>query len=431
MLNNTIESIVEDDLCKGCGTCISICNLMAIELSVDSRRGIYVPKVDEAICKNCGNCYKACPGNEIDFDKLNLNIFNKSSPNDVIGNYISCYIGHSADTDIRFQSASGGLVTQMLIFALDKGIIDGALVTRTKKDNPFEPEPFIARTREEIIEASKSKYFPVPANIALSEILRSNENERFAVVGLPCHIQGIRKAQECNKRLKEQIILCFGLFCSHTVNFHGMDYVLNKFKVKKEDVEKLICRGNGWPGRLTLTLKDQKDIFDENNYYELLLFKPRFFTPRFCMFCTDALCELADISFGDPWLPEYSNERIGKSIIIGRTEAGENFIKTAKNHKVIELDDVDIDKAIRSQWKGAISYKKKTSKAFYDICKLMHIETPEHSQKLLHPNVSDYLMVLMFFFCIWSSSRRQTWFFVNTFTSIELSLLKLMKILKK
>ena len=34
-----------------------------------------------------------------------------------------------------------------------------------KKDNPLEPEPFIARTREEIIEASKSKYCPVPANI--------------------------------------------------------------------------------------------------------------------------------------------------------------------------------------------------------------------------------------------------------------------------
>lgn len=431
MLNNTIESVVEYDLCKGCGTCISICNLMAIELSVDSRKGIYVPKVDEAICKNCGNCYKACPGYEIDFNKLNLNIFNKSSPNDVIGNYISCYIGHSTDIDIRFQSASGGLVTQMLIFALDKGIIDGALVTRIKKDNPFEPEPFIARTREEIIEASKSKYFPVPANIALSEILKSNENERFAVVGLPCHIQGLRKAQEYNKRLKDQIVLCFGLFCSHTVNFNGMDYLLNKFGIKKEDIKQIIWRADGWPGRLKLSLKNENAIFDENNLYGLILFKPRFFTPRFCMFCTDAMSELADISFGDPWLPEFSDEHIGKSIMISRSKIGEDFIKSANSHKVIELDEVHIDKAIRSQWKGSISYKKKTSKAFYDICKLMHIKTPEHSQILLHPNILDYLMVLMFFFCMWSSSRRQTWFFVDTFTSIELSLLKLMKILKK
>jgi coenzyme F420 hydrogenase subunit beta len=47
-------------------------------------------------------------------------------------------------------------------FALEEGIIDGALVTRMKKDRPLEPEPFIARTREEIIEASKSKYCGVP-----------------------------------------------------------------------------------------------------------------------------------------------------------------------------------------------------------------------------------------------------------------------------
>jgi len=79
-------------------------------------------------------------------------------------------------------------VTALFIFALEKGLIDGALVTGMKKDKPLEPEPFIARTREKIISARGSKYCSVPANIALKEILKAKEEERFAVVGLPCHI---------------------------------------------------------------------------------------------------------------------------------------------------------------------------------------------------------------------------------------------------
>jgi coenzyme F420 hydrogenase subunit beta len=192
-----------------------------IKLTINEKKGIYVPKLDEEKCNNCGLCYKVCPGHSVDFKNLNLEVFGKESEDILIGNYLNCYIGHATDYDIRYNSASGGLITQLLIFALEEGIIDGALVTRMKKDNPLEPEPFIARTKGEIIEASKSKYCPVPANIALKEILASKEGEKFAVVGLSCHIQGIRKAEQINKKLKERIVLHLVLFCNHGVNFIG------------------------------------------------------------------------------------------------------------------------------------------------------------------------------------------------------------------
>ena len=149
---------------------------------------------------------KVCPGHEVDFKGLNLEIFGKEPEDILIGNYLNCYVGHATDYDIRYNSASGGLVTALLIFALEEGLIDGALVTRMKKDKPLEPEPFIARTREEIIEARGSKYCPVPANVALREILEANEGERFAVVGLPCHIHGMRRAQRVDARLKERVV---------------------------------------------------------------------------------------------------------------------------------------------------------------------------------------------------------------------------------
>jgi len=96
-----------------------------------------------------------------------------------------------------------------------------------KKENPLEPEPFIARTKEEIIEASKSKYCPVPANIALKEIMDSKSGEKFAVVGLPCHIQGIRKFEEVNKILKEKN--CFAHWdCMQSCSNISCDKILNE-----------------------------------------------------------------------------------------------------------------------------------------------------------------------------------------------------------
>ncbi len=202
----TISSVVEDNLCTGCGTCIALCPNDAIEMVIDEKKGVYVPKLDGRKCNNCGICMKVCPGHEVDFKGLNLEIFGKEPEDILIGNYLNCYVGHATDYDIRYNSASGGLVTALLIFALEEGLIDGALVTRMKKDKPLEPEPFIARTREEIIEARGSKYCPVPANVALREILEANEGERFAVVGLPCHIHGMRRAQRVDARLKERVV---------------------------------------------------------------------------------------------------------------------------------------------------------------------------------------------------------------------------------
>jgi coenzyme F420 hydrogenase subunit beta len=234
--NKTIKSVVKNDLCTGCGTCIALCPEEAIKLTINEKKGIYVPEVNEEKCNNCGICYEVCPGHSVDFKGLNLETFGKEPKDVLIGNYLNCYIGHSTDYGIRYNSSSGGLVTQLLIFALEEGIIDGALVTRTKKDNPLEPEPFIARTKEEVIEATKSKYCPVPVNIVLKEILNSKEGEKFAVVGLPCHIHGIRKAEQINKKLKEKIVLHIGIFCSHTPNFWGTELLFERMKIKREDI---------------------------------------------------------------------------------------------------------------------------------------------------------------------------------------------------
>jgi len=205
---------------SGCGSCYSICPENCISIS-KSNNGTYYPKIDHSKCTNCGLCIKVCPMINA-MEDIDKNLFkNQKKYNFLIGNYINCYKGYSTDSDIRFNATSGGLITTLLIYLLEKGLINGALVTKMNQDNFLEAEPFIARTREEIISAIGSKYVPVSLNRILKTI--KNEKGEFAIVGLPCHIKGIRRLEKYDKDYRNKIKYHFGLFCSHYYHFAAQE----------------------------------------------------------------------------------------------------------------------------------------------------------------------------------------------------------------
>ena len=410
----TIGEVVKSNLCTGCGTCVSLCPNEALELVIDEKKGIYIPELNEKNCTDCGICYEVCPGHSVDFKELDFGIFGKEPDDVLIGNYINCYVGHANEYEIRYNSAAGGLVTQLLIFALDEGIIDGALVTRMKKDNPLEPEPFIARTREEITGASKSKYCPVPANLMLKEILK--ENGKFAVVGLPCHIQGIRKAEMINNKLKENIVLHLGILCSVNRNFLGTEYLLQKFNIKKEDVAQLDYRGEGWLGGMSITLKNGNKKFISYPLYWTRMLRS-YFVPMRCTLCSDQSCELADISLGDIWLPEYRDDKIGTSLIISRNKIGERILQNAVSKKIIEIRNIDRNKVVESQ-KFPLFFKKRSLNACIFFFKMFGKNIPIYNQELLGPKFSDYLQAILLYLQIYVSSKRCLWNLLAPFASL-------------
>jgi len=383
--NKTILRLVEDQLCTGCGTCMALCPQKAIEMVNDVQNGIYIPHIERELCIKCGICFKVCPGPGIDFDQLNLEVYGKISENILTGIYRNCYIGHASDHDIRRQSSSGGLITALLIYALEERIIDGALVTRMNKNKPLEPEPFIAKTKDEIIEASKSKYCPVPANIAIREILEAKDCKRFAVVGLPCHIQGLRKAEKINKELKTKIVLHLGLFCNHVPNFWGTRILLQKLKIKEDEIIKLDYRGDGWPGFMNISMKDGRHRqFHLPDFWRFL--GMYFFFPTRCLMCSDLFCELADISFGDAWLPELSDDKIGTSIIISKNDMAENILQKMKLKKKIELSEIDVEKVTQSQIKPVYLKKKNLAASewlFKNVPVYNNVLEPDRLDKLL------------------------------------------------
>jgi len=130
-IEKTIEKTCNAGLCMGCGTCAGLCPNSAI--CMRKLEDVYVPRLDEKKCNKCGICFEVCPGHSVNFKKLNLMIFGREHQDVLMGNYINCYVGHATDLNIRYNSASGGLITALLIFAIEEGIIDGALATKSSR----------------------------------------------------------------------------------------------------------------------------------------------------------------------------------------------------------------------------------------------------------------------------------------------------------
>lgn len=411
---NDIEIVNKSGLCSGCGSCVGICPENCISIS-KSDDGTYYPQVDHSKCTNCGLCIKVCPMiNEMeDIDKYLFK--NQKKYNFLIGNYINCYKGYSTDSDIRFNATSGGLITTLLIYLLDNKLIDGALVTKMNSDNYLETEPFIARTREEIISAMGSKYIPVSLNKILKTI--KNEKGEFAIVGLPCHIKGIRRVEKYDKDYRNKIKYHFGLFCFHYLNSDGVRYILKKMKIKEKNIKQIKFRGEGWPGGLIIYLKngDVKHLKMLGTWWSEIL-GSYYFCPYSCIFCNDPTCEYSDLSFGDAYLKETKNDTIGTSVVISRTDTGEELLHDAMESNNIYLSKISKYKMIRSQI-FPIFFKKRNIVSRLNLSskirKLFPDIVEKSGGKYLIPKRFDRTAARFVFRNIYISNSRIFKFFLN------------------
>jgi len=416
-----VSKIADSGLCMGCGTCESVCPVGAIRIRKDERRGIYLPVMDLNRCKQCELCLKVCPGASVNIMQLAEEFLDGRSKDKNIGKFEICYIGHASSMEIRYNSASGGLVTSLLIYALEKHLIDGALVLRMSETNPLETEPFIATTPSEIIAASGSKYCPSAINAGLRHLF--SKDGRFAVVGLPCHLHAIRKWETIDTKLREKIVLHLGLFCANNNTYLGTEYFLRQNRIHPENVREIRYRAEGWPGKIRVVLSDNTvriipRATTETKWYRKALFASAFhydfMIPR-CLLCPDQTNELADISFGDPWLSEYKqSERLGKSLVIVRNQLAAKLVADAMRDGVILLEDIDPAVVKRAQ-----NYSFKASVgARIQLRRILRLPVPDYSDRDLSFTWRDLLKALRYT-PSYFSHHRWLWPAIRTFAIVH------------
>jgi len=369
-----IEWVARNGLCTGCGACAGACPASAIEMKV--RRGCFVPSRSAAKCRQaagCDVCFRVCPGHQLSLESMGEALFPQATRDASLGRVMACCTGHAAEHDIRFHGASGGVVSQLLVSLLEGGQLDGAVVTRMGRTDPMEPDVFVAKTREEILEARSSKYCPVPAALALREVLRGDG--KYAVVGLPCHIHAFRKAEKLFPALSEKVVLYCGLFCSTTHTFNATEYLLSLLGVRKEDVTRLAYRAEGCPGSMVLRLRNGE--VRRWAFASCVRQLRSFFVPHRCSLCADHAAELADISCGDIYIPEFRDDRIGTTAIIVRSTRGQHVLQRAQQCGCVELRPVTRALVLKSQ-RQALARKKRHLSTRLDLMRLLGRASPRY-----------------------------------------------------
>lgn len=296
------QSVIGKGLCVRCGLCVGVCPVQVITLD-----HMLFPKLSGK-CTNCTLCTRCCPGADVDLPGLNKELFGRERiPGDLVGEVKGHFVSYPVDQQIRDHGASGGLVTGLLLHLFDKGIIQGALVVGMDPEKPYRSKGLLATTRQEIKESAQSKYCVTPSMEALS-LLRKLEGQ-YAVVALPCQIHGLRKLAKVDPRLFEKIHCILGLYCNCTMNPNGHLEAIAACNIPLDDVARFNFRDHGWPGGFCVdTLAGKKIPLHTINIKNVMNVMFRLFGAERCYYCIDALAEYSDISFGDFWSFDYTDE---------------------------------------------------------------------------------------------------------------------------
>ena len=406
-MKNSITYTIDNNLCTGCGICEDVCPTRAI---VIKRIGsVYQPTVDESKCLSpkCGRCLKVCPGLGIDIVEISKKIHFNCKNDKYIGCYTSLYTGYSLDNDIRYHSASGGLLTQFLIYLLERKIIKGAVVTGFSEEDHITPVSYIAKTKEDIIKARSSKYCPVTLNKVGNEI--ANSEGQYIIVGLPCHIQGFRKRSVIDHKFRERILGYFSIYCSSNRTFDAQYFLLKKYCIDKEKITYFSYRDEGCLGNLTVMYNDNVLSIPYVDYNRMLR---SFFKPMRCLSCIDHYGELADVCFGDIHINPYWNDVVGINSCIVRNHMFDVLLKQAVADGYIKIETLESQVLNESQ-KTMLYPKQRRVNAIMHICKWMGKPVAVYDRKLEKPLLKDYFSELFCLFQRFIGKRKYLWFIIN------------------
>jgi coenzyme F420 hydrogenase subunit beta len=314
-----VEEVQKPGLCHHCGGCVTFCtavNYGALEVDEDGR-----PRYkDSDKCIECGLCYLICP----EIHELDDETRSHVSWNPPIGHVFKTTLARAKDPEVRNQATDGGVVTGLLLHLLNKGYIDGAIVT--KPVGPFQRQPWLARTREDILAAAGfhfdtsqgmklfsetySTYSPSMAQ--LGQVARQRLN-RIAFVGTPCQINTLRRMQVLGIVPSDAIKYYLGLFCA------------GNFYFGPEQRRRLETLGHfNWAEVSKVNVKEELLIHVRNQGVRTLPLQDLDFMKRHaCRYCNDYSAEFADLSFGGIGAPE------GWTTVITRTPQGRALLDGA------------------------------------------------------------------------------------------------------
>jgi len=265
-------------------------------------------------------CKLYCPASA----KLNYGNWNKG----LWGHVESAYYGFSNNEDVRYRASSGGALTAISSYLLDKHIVDGVIHSVSDTEHPWRTKTVCSKTVFELEETCGSRY---AQSSPLKDILNlTRENGKYAFIGKPCDVLALKRFVNDNQELKDKIICCLTFFCAGVPSEAANIKLIETLGFTTVNCKKLSYRGNGWPGFATVVGKDgTENKMDYNSSWGKILGRD---IRRICRFCMVGTGEVSDVVCGDAWYlgedgyPDFS-EHDGRNIILSRTVTGKTIVE--------------------------------------------------------------------------------------------------------
>ncbi len=364
----SIVDVVDWGLCVGCGACDFVCDNNAVRMVSIDDIGIR-PVFKKEMCQTCNECLSVCPGfriGELDHRAK------KAKSNIYFGPFLDIWEGFAVDNEIRYKASSGGVITSLAQYCLEKEGMDFTLHTGASADNPFYNQTVLSRTRDDLLSHAGSRYSPSSPCKDLD--LVENINKKCVFIGKPCDIAAVRMILKNNSLMRKRIGLLISFFCAGTPNTLATKELISQLNIDTKYINEIHYRGEGWPGKFRVIYEDKTK--SECLSYQESWNKLQKRRPFRCHLCPDGLGQFADISCGDAWHKYSCDNNQGSSIIIVRTQRGANILHNAMKAGYIDLTKSDAYKVIIAQ---SITKKRKVLFGRLLAMLMMQIPIPEYT----------------------------------------------------
>ena len=377
-MNYRISQIVKSGLCTGCGACVAL-NPAGIKMKwsndgflVPNETENYTPHGEERVCPfnpHPEDCVRTENELAAEFQGDLANSLSR------IGHFVGTYVGYSKD--YRLTSSSGGLATYFSESLLRGGYVDAVVSVHPSDDQGDRFEFAFTTDPEKVARASETKYFPVTYAEVLQRI--RNYEGRVAITGVGCFIKSIRLLQHYDPIFREKIVFTIGIICGGLKSAFFSDYLADKagshtgylsprFRVKDPSSSandySYQCIDERTEDLKKIKMRSVGDMWG-SGYFKALA----------CDVCDDVTTELADVSLGDAWLPEYQNDGKGQNVIVTRSKLADDLIREGIRSGSLAVTPLPLRDFLRSQ-RGSFNHRHIALKYRLAVLHSKGVETP-------------------------------------------------------
>ncbi len=194
--------VIYNDKCIQCGSCGAFCQ----NIYYEGGKLNYKEQCSETV----GVCYNFCPRSELNIPELEMKIFGKKREDQALGVYTKAIKATLKNASMK------DVTTALLVAALDSGLIDSAVLGNAKVDKAL--EPVLCKSKDELIANAGERKGLGPLVQGVGQAIKKKQ-ERIALVGRPCHAQGLAKIRKNPDFLVNQDKIA--LVISHTCLAQG------------------------------------------------------------------------------------------------------------------------------------------------------------------------------------------------------------------